>query len=119
MELPAHEVLQSLQTLLSSSQIAIPTSNVASLPKSTNASSSSYTSADGGNCHGMAAPTPPEGDQIGAANGPPTPTHSERLGLEAELRRGKQPEDCRDPPQTHCFNYFPAEKVFDLLSILE
>lgn len=31
----------------------------------------------------MSAPTPPEGDP---ANGPPTPTHSERL--EADFRRG-------------------------------
>lgn len=82
MELPAHEVLQSLQTLLSSAQIAVPASNVATLPK--NMSSVS----DGGNCHGMSAPTPPEGDPASATNGPPTPTHSERL--EAEFRRGKQ-----------------------------
>lgn len=82
MELPAHEVLQSLQTLLSSSQIAVPASNVATLPKNMNSlgvSSSHLT--DG--CHGLSAPTPLEGDP---ANGPPTPTHSERL--EADFRRG-------------------------------
>lgn len=83
MELPAHEVLQSLQTLLSSSQIAVPASNVATLPKNMNSlglSSSHFQD----NCHGLLAPTPPEGDP---ANGPPTPTHSERL--EADFRRGK------------------------------
>ena len=84
MELPAHEVLQSLQTLLSSTQIAVPASNVATLPKNM----SSVGMSDGGNClHGLSVPTPPEGDPASATNGPPTPTHSERL--EAEFRRGK------------------------------
>lgn len=81
MELPAHEVLQSLQTLLSSSQIAVPASTVATLPKNMN--SLGLSSSHLPDSHGMSAPTPPEGDP---ANGPPTPTHSERL--EADFRRG-------------------------------
>jgi len=84
MELPAHEVLQSLQTLLSSSQIAVPTSNVANaLPKNMNSLGLSSSNSD--SCQGS-APTPPESDPAGGTNGPPTPTHSERL--DAEFRRG-------------------------------
>lgn len=85
MELPAHEVLQSLQTLLSSSQIAVPTSNVANaLPKNMNSLGLSSSNSHG--CQGS-APTPPESEPASGTNGPPTPTHSERL--DAEFRRGK------------------------------
>jgi hypothetical protein len=92
MELPAHEVLQSLQTLLSSSQIAVPSTSISAgiQPKSSSTSDQS-------------APTPPDYNENGpplpntasaasvaiaaaAINGPPTPTHSERL--EADFRRG-------------------------------
>ena len=84
MELPAHEVLQSLQTLLSSSQIPVPTSNVANaLPKNMNSLGLSSSNSDG--CQGSAS-TPPESDPASGTNGPPTPTHSERL--DAEFRRG-------------------------------
>ncbi|XP_057364498.1 WW domain-containing adapter protein with coiled-coil-like [Daphnia carinata] len=82
MELPAHEVLQSLQTLLSSSQIAVPASNVATLPKNMNSLGASSSHLQDG-CHALSTPMPLEGDP---ANGPPTPTHSERL--EADFRRG-------------------------------
>lgn len=82
MELPAHEVLQSLQTLLSSSQIAVPASNVATLPKNMNSLGVSSSHLQDG-CHALSTPMPLEGDP---ANGPPTPTHSERL--EADFRRG-------------------------------
>ena len=85
MELPAHEVLQSLQTLLSSSQIAVPASNVATLPKNMKSIGGSSHLSDGG-CQ-SSVPTPPEGDPASSTNGPPTPTHSERL--EADFRRGK------------------------------
>lgn len=83
MELPAHEVLQSLQTLLSSSQIAVPSScNVTTQPK--NMSSAGAPSAHSEGSHASAG-TPPEADGAGT-NGPPTPTRSERL--EADFRRG-------------------------------
>lgn len=85
MELPAHEVLQSLQTLLSSSQIAVPASNVATLPKNMNSLGVSSSHLQDG-CHALSTPMPLEGDP---ANGPPTPTHSERL--EADFRRGNAP----------------------------
>jgi len=85
MELPAHEVLQALQTLLSSQQIAVPASNVATLPKNMNSVGGNSSHLSEGGCQ-SSVPTPPEGDPAGGTNGPPTPTHSERL--EADFRRG-------------------------------
>ena len=85
MELPAHEVLQALQTLLSSQQIAVPASNVATLPKNMNSIGRNSSHLSDGGCQ-SSVPTPPEGDPAGGTNGPQTPTHSERL--EADFRRG-------------------------------
>lgn len=75
-----HELLQSLQTCLASSQVPPAASSVSTLPKM---SSLGLSSTQLDNFQGSSAPTPPEGETV---NGPPTPTHSERL--EADFRRG-------------------------------